>query len=140
MGYKSTKDIIKFVNNYRINHGVLKDEKEIERFIGELQSIISEMDFTVSDDVTVIGYTGKSNGVVAWKIVEHIAANPDNSVTYISNLPAGELLSDEFERRQLKKALILLLNDYEDAYDGSTKVKSTWQMKCELCISENIWE
>lgn len=34
MGYKSTKDIIKFVNNYRINHGVLKDEKEIERFIG----------------------------------------------------------------------------------------------------------
>ena len=68
MGYKSTKDIIKFVNNYRINHGVLKDEKEIERFIGELQSIISEMDFTVPDDVTVIGYTGKSNGVVAWKI------------------------------------------------------------------------
>ncbi|MBQ7587576.1 MAG: hypothetical protein IJT37_06065 [Lachnospiraceae bacterium] len=69
----------------------------------------------MTGDVTVVGYTGQSNGIPAWKIVEHIAANSDNSVTYISNLPAGELLSDEFERRQLKKALMLLLNDNEDA-------------------------
>ena len=50
------------------------------------------MDYAVNKGTTSIGYSGESNGVYAYKIVEDAVKYSNGNATYISKLPAGELL------------------------------------------------
>ncbi len=49
-----------------MKNGVLIEEEQLAKFVGELQKQISEMDFSISDKTTIILYTGYSNRTEAW--------------------------------------------------------------------------
>lgn len=120
IGKMTIDDIIKFVKNWRASHGYGAGEElssgQMEVFIGELQQQISYMDFSLSEETTVIGYAGESNAVPAWSIVKNVSETYGDAAAYITTLPAGQLLNDEGFRKVL---LDFLLQD-EDALNMIT--------------------
>ncbi len=68
------------------------------------------MDYTVPEGVTIIGYSGKSNGKNAWEIVDTVVdSEQKGKAYYISSLPAGELISEY--RDSLEDALATVVGD-----------------------------
>lgn len=107
---KDSRDIIDFINDWYETNGILTTNKQIVTFVGELQKQISEMDFSLPKGTTVIGYTGGSNGVYAWKIVDNVTESSGGTAKYITNLPAGELLNDT----KFTKAISNLVGENEN--------------------------
>ena len=116
--YLTQDDIIEFAENYRSANGFAEGEKladeQIARFVGELQERIARMDFRIPKGSTVIGYSGGSNGVDAWKIVEKTAHAEGSTGFYISDLPAGKLLNDDL-RTRLEEAISKISGSKESA-------------------------
>ena len=56
---KKDIDIIDFVNEWLDINGVLKEEKDMIKFVEQLQKQISQMDYSLPENATIIGYTGK---------------------------------------------------------------------------------
>ena len=58
-------DIIEFVETWRIENGIANNlelsNDQIIKFVSELQNKIAEMDYSVPEGVTIIGYSGNSN-------------------------------------------------------------------------------
>lgn len=100
-------DIIEFVETWRIENGIANNlelsNDQIIKFVSELQNKIAEMDYSVPEGVTIIGYSGNSNKCEAWKIVAKVADPKQKVAYYISNLPAGELIGKR--RDDLESAL-----------------------------------
>ena len=103
MIYNSVPDIVDFVNDYYKEHGILTDDKEILEFVKELQKQIANMSFEIPQGATVIGYSGNSNGQGAYKIVEMTSNKLGDKVIYISDLPAGNVLDDEYFIKAINK-------------------------------------
>ena len=103
----SVKDIINFVENWRSNNGLADNvklsEKQIASFVSELQHQIEQMDFSVKEGTTIVGYSGYSNGEQAWKIAKQVSTVAGKGATYISDLPAGTLIGEN--RAKLVEAL-----------------------------------
>lgn len=91
-------------NNNGIEGGRIGDHLIID-FITELQDKISQMDFTVPNNTTIIGYSGESNGKRCFEIVHKITENQGDGARYISNLPAGKLLNDPEFVDELEKII-----------------------------------
>lgn len=53
------------------------------------------MDFSLSEGTTIIGYSGISNNVKAYEIVDFVTEELGAEAVYITNLPAGGLLSGD---------------------------------------------
>ena len=112
--YYTERDIVDFAENWRSANGFAEGEtladEQIARFVGELQERVALMDYSIPEGSVVIGYSGKSNGVDVWRIVEKTAHAEGSAGFYISDLPAGKLLNDGF-RRDLEKAIVKITND-----------------------------
>ena len=106
--YYTERDIIDFAENWRSANGFAEGEtladEQIARFVGELQERVALMDYSIPEGSTVIGYSGNSNGEQVWKIVREAAHAEGSAGFYISDLPAGNLLLDEF-RNDLQMAI-----------------------------------
>ena len=83
------------------------------------------MDYSLPENATIIGYTGKSKGIDAYKIVDATTAASGNNAKYISNLPAGKLLNNpKFEEAMLdlfdqdKNAVAKIVNGYDISNGG----------------------
>lgn len=65
-------DILDFIQSWRGNNGLADDiklsENQIEQFVMELHNQIEQMDFSVKEGTTIVGYSGVSNGKAAWEI------------------------------------------------------------------------
>ena len=83
----SIQDILDFVENWKTNNGYdageIVPDKEITRFVGELQDMVGNMDYSLPKDTTIIGYSGSSNGDPCWKIADNLSSKGDD-YTYIS--------------------------------------------------------
>lgn len=112
----SIDDIIKFIVDYKATNGVISTEEQIAKFVGELQEKISFMDFSVPNGTTIIGYTGESNGVGAWKIVKEVSSGLGDDATYISELQAGKLMNNS----EFKEALMQLVGSEQSIFDAVT--------------------
>ena len=106
--YYTERDIVDFAENWRSANGFAEGEtladEQIAKFVGELQERVARMDFSIPEGSVVIGYSGKSNGVDVWRIVQQAAHAEGSTGFYISDLPAGKLLNDGF-RRDLRTAI-----------------------------------
>lgn len=67
------------------------------------------MNFAVSKDTVIIGYSGESNGKEAWKIASSVSDKANEGATYISDLSAGKLIG--VYRKDLSKALENIVGD-----------------------------
>ena len=123
--YYAERDIIDFAENWRsangLGEGKLTDE-QIAKFVGELQERIARMDYRIPKGSTIIGYSGWSNGEQVWKIVREAAHAEGSAGFYISDLPAGKLLNDDF-RDQLKDAIKKIANNDKEAAE---RIMSGW--------------
>lgn len=122
MKYNTIDDIVSFINVYYENHGKqeLVKAAEIARFVDELQQKIKGMNFSVPEGTTVIAYTGTYNGVKLYTTADAVSTTLGTGATYISNLPAGELLNDKgFQEAMLKligeENLPKIISGYTDA-------------------------
>ncbi len=92
----SVTDIIKFVEGWRSRNGfdddVKLEDNQIATFVSELQSKVKQMDFSVPNGTTVIGYSGDSNGEKTWKIAAKLSEIAGDGAMYISDLPTGTLI------------------------------------------------
>ena len=99
------EDILDYVENYRNTHNVtyngLLTEVDYKSFIGELQNLISRMDYTIKGDSKLIPYSGTYAEIPAWQIAWAMSSN--DGYVYISNFDAGLLIND--------RAFIELLNN-----------------------------
>lgn len=67
---------------------------KIEQFVMELHNQIEQMDFSVKEGTTIVGYSGFSNGKAAWEIAQEVSKIAGKRAIYISNLPAGTLIGE----------------------------------------------
>ena len=70
--FNVAKDIIEYAKNWKIlkgYEGFLTNE-QIAEFVGDLQDQVSLMDFSLPEGTTIIGYSGISNNVKAYEIVD----------------------------------------------------------------------
>lgn len=74
------------------------------------------MDFSVPDGTTIILYTGQSNRKNVWEIVENTSDLLGDSASFISNLPAGELLRN----KAFKDALMDLVDKDVNTFNKIT--------------------
>lgn len=92
------EDIIKFVKDWcdknQIPQDVDLNDMQIAKFVNELQVEIAKMNFSVPEGTTIIAYSGFSNGNSAYEIAKQASENSGESVTYIKDLLAGELLNN----------------------------------------------
>ena len=62
----SVNDALNFIRNWRGNNGLTDNiklsESQIASFVSELQHQIEQMDFSVKEGTTIVGYSGYSNG------------------------------------------------------------------------------
>lgn len=107
---KKEIDIIDFVNEWLDTNGVLNQEQDIIKFVEQLQKQISQMDYSLPENGTIIGYTGKSKGKDVYLIVGKATKASENNAKYISNLPAGKLLNNE----KFKEAMLNLFDQNEN--------------------------
>lgn len=88
----NSTDVINFVKNWRENNGLSSEiklnNKQIEKFVKELQKQISKMDFSVPAKTTVIAYSGSSNGSHAFEIAKKVSENAKDGAIYITDLQA----------------------------------------------------
>ncbi|MBQ7943876.1 MAG: hypothetical protein IJ326_07430 [Lachnospiraceae bacterium] len=117
--------VIKFVNDYYSANGVLKKEEDIAKFVQELQNQIADMDFTVNEGTTVIGYTGRSNGKNCYEIAGSVYETTKGEAIYISSLPAGKLLNNTLFQNAIDKIVgnnevvaAKILNGYDISNGG----------------------
>lgn len=100
---KIIEEIFEFIESWRdSNHYDVDEvlsENQIAKFIGELHKQISMMDFSLPEETTILGYTGQSNDTPVWKIMKQISGNLGDKAVYISDLPAGKLISSENSER-----------------------------------------
>ena len=124
--YYTEKDIVEFAQNWRSANGFTETERiadeQIAKFVGELQERVALMDYSIPKGSTVIGYSGWSNGEQVWKIVEKTAHAEGSAGFYISDLPAGKLLNDDF-RDQLEDAIKKIANNDKEAAE---RIMSGW--------------
>ena len=95
--FNVSKDIIEYAKNWKIlkgYEGFLTNE-QIAEFVGDLQDQVSLMDFSLPEGTTIIGYSGISNNVKAYEIVDLVTEELGTEAVYITNLPAGGLLSGD---------------------------------------------
>ena len=57
----SVDDVLEFVKNWKANNGYgdgdIVSDKEITRFVGELQDMVGDMDYSLPKGTTIIGYS-----------------------------------------------------------------------------------
>lgn len=80
--YLTVADIIEWVEDYNKTDAPLKGT-ELETFIKELHNKIAQMDYSVSEGTTIIGYSGESNGARAWEIAAKTSAQAGKGATYM---------------------------------------------------------
>lgn len=105
MGYNTIDDIVDFINHYYESNGKqeLVKETDIAKFVKELQQEIAKMKFSLPEGTIVIAYTGTYNDVPLHTTAKAVAKTMGDGASYISNLPAGELLNDKVFQKTMKK-------------------------------------
>jgi len=122
--YNTPDDVIKFVKGWRDKKGIADDveltDEQLDMFQGELLAEVGKMDFSVPKGTVIIAYSG-SHGVDdiepekslgAWKIARNTSEKLGDGATYISNLPAGELIGAK--RQLLENAIKKVVGDDDD--------------------------
>lgn len=111
--YNTVGDVLDFIDNWRTQKGLslterLSDE-QIGQFVKDLHGEVEKMDFTLPKGTIILGYSGvhgsKADGkpVCAWEIADGVSKKLGDEATYISDLPAGELIGDD--RKSLEKSI-----------------------------------
>ena len=98
----SQQDVLDWIDRYNKGKTTLKG-KELEEFIEELHKKIVQMDYSVPDGATIIGYSGQSNKQDAWKIAKSASEKAGDKAVYISKLNPGEFIGKD--RWKLEDAL-----------------------------------
>lgn len=108
----SIEDVLEFVKNWKANNGYgagdVVPDKEITRFVGELENMVGNMDYSLPKGTTIVGYSGNSNGDQCWRIADNLSSKGD-AYTYISDLPAGKLLG--VKRSEIETAITEITGD-----------------------------
>ena len=94
----SIEDVLEFVENWNVNNGYgagdVVPDKEVTRFVGELENMVGNMDYSLPKGTTIIGYSGGSNGDPCWKIVADVSSKGDAYI-YMICLPENFWVRNE---------------------------------------------